>query len=152
MFNSSSRHSLTRQEAPCPAVTARARLLNDRVMRRNAPSVATSWVSPRRGQGHLSSDIQRQHVLNIARSFEHHYLSGISFDPSTHTTVAVIKPVRHKSAAHERAHSIRINAHGEVVVSPLVTPSSALWQRAVMRALLVIVPVVILFVTVVCVA
>ncbi len=152
MFNLASRHSLTRHETVCPAVTARTRLLKDRALRRNSAPAPISWVSPSRSQGHLSPAIQRQHALNIARSFEHHYLAGITFDPSTHTTVAVIRPARHKSAAHERAYSIRINAHGEVVVSPLVSPSSALWQRAIMRALIVVVPVVIFFVTVVCVA
>jgi hypothetical protein len=152
MVNLGLRHPLTHRESSCPAAVARARLLNDRIMRRSTPPAAVPVPTARRSQDRLSAAIQRQHALNIARSFEHHYLAGIRFDPDTHTTVAIIRPVRQKSASRERAHSIRIDAYGEVLVSPLPVPMSARWHRVASVAALIVLFAAILCVTFVCVA
>lgn len=85
------------------AATVRNRLLADRTMRHHEHTLPIV---------HLSPAEQRHQVLQIVRSFKHHYLAQLNYHDDRHLTIALVKSADFRRPAHE----IWVDAAGNVSV------------------------------------
>jgi hypothetical protein len=91
-------------QSPAPSAgMVRDRLLLDTTMRHHERTLHAV---------HLSPTEQCRQVLQIARSFKHHYLAQIDYHDDYQLTIALVKPVDLRRAAHE----IWVDAAGNVSV------------------------------------
>jgi hypothetical protein len=91
-------------QSPAPsAAMVRDRLLLDKTMRHHEQNLHVISLSPIE---------QHRQVLQIARSFKHHYLAQIDYHDDRQLTIALVKPANLRRAAHE----IWVDAAGNVSV------------------------------------
>ena len=91
-------------QSPVPsAATVRNRLLHDRTMRHHEPDPPTTCLTPAE---------QHRQILQVARSFKFHYLAQIDYHDDRQLTIALVKPVDLRRAAHE----IWVDAAGNISV------------------------------------
>jgi hypothetical protein len=85
------------------AAAVRNRLLHDRTMRHHELDLPLTYLTPAE---------QHRQVLQVARSFKHHYLAQIEYHDDCQLTIALVKPADLRRAAHE----IWVDAAGNVSV------------------------------------
>jgi hypothetical protein len=110
------------------ALTARDRLLHDRQMRcyhtmsgsqsgalAFSPSsiIRPQALSPRK----LSLAEQQRQAIQIARTFDHHYLAAMRYGDEDGVVTAIIKPIQRRDARREVAHEIGVDAAGNVNIA-----------------------------------
>lgn len=146
------------------AFSAKERLMHDGVMRasrsrrvasahrvslESVPGAEPSTRVPSRFSSlsvFLSPQEQRRRVMDVARSFEGHYLAAIDFMADRNLTVGTVKPVRSTQRAVSEVVQICVDAQGNVSICQLrkqrqsVSPVVAgLWLMGVLALCAVIV-------------
>lgn len=123
------------------AGTARERLLHDCQMRcsqetparcspastLSSPGIFRQALSPYQ----LSSAEQQRQAIQIARTFNHHYLATIHHESEDRGVIAVVRPIPGRTHRREVAHEIYVDAVGNVNVAPC-SADPALGRRGIL--------------------
>lgn len=105
------------------AWTARHRLLDDRQMRchhalRGRLTPSSDTIRPQASfPRKLSLTEQQRQAIQIARTFDRHYLAALHYGDDDGVVTALLQPVRRRAVQQEVAHEIRVDAAGNVMVA-----------------------------------
>jgi len=102
------------------AWTARERLLHDRQMRctRSGAALFSEPIQPQAPTPRkLSLAEQQRQAIQIARTFDRHYLAAIHYADQDEVVTAIVRPVQRRDTRREVAYEIGVDAAGNVNVT-----------------------------------